>query len=193
MMPSMDGFTLCREARRDPALSRIPIILASSAYVDEADRQLARQMGANALVVRTPDLHDAMAAIEASLRGTMGASPPSTSGDVTALHRERLQVQLERQTARNEDLLRQAAIQATALSIIRGLSEVLAQPRDVPQILGDVLVHCLDAAGLSTGLLYMAEPGGEHRLQAHFGIPAERKADAEALFGHPHLMRRPGI
>ncbi|PYQ50625.1 MAG: hypothetical protein DMF78_15225 [Acidobacteria bacterium] len=190
MMPSMDGFTLCREARRDPALSRIPIILASSAYVEEADRQLARQMGANALVVRTPDLHDAMAAIEASLRGTMGASPPSTSGDVTALHRERLQVQLERQTARNEDLLRQAAIQATALSIIRGLSEVLAQPRDVPQILGDVLVHCLDAAGLSTGLLYMAEPGGEHRLQAHFGIPAERKADAEALFGHPHLMRR---
>jgi two-component system cell cycle sensor histidine kinase/response regulator CckA len=190
MMPSMDGFTFCREVRRDAALGSVPVILVSSAYVDEADRELARQMGAHALVVRSPDMRDALAAIEAALRGTVGAAPPPTSDDVTALHRERLQVQLERQTARNETLLRQAAIQATALSLIRGLSEVLAQPRDVAQILGDVLVHCLDAAGLSTGLLYIAEPSGEHRLQALFGIPADRKTDAEALFGHPQLVRR---
>jgi len=190
MMPSMDGFTFCCEARRDPALARIPVILVSSAYVDEADRGLAGQMGATALVTRTPDLRDALAAIEAGLRGTSGSPPPATSNDVTALHRERLQVQLERQTARNETLLRQAAIQATALSMMRGLSEVLAQPRDVPQILGDVLVHCLDAAGLSTGLLYVAAPNGEHRLQAQFGMPLDRKADAEALFGHRQLMRR---
>jgi two-component system, cell cycle sensor histidine kinase and response regulator CckA len=190
MMPSMDGFTFCREARLDPALGRIPIVLVSSSYVDEADRELARQMGANALVVRTPDLHDALAAIEAGLRAAAGAPPPPTRDDVTALHRERVQVQLERQTARNETLLRQTAIQATALSLMTGLSEVLAQPRDVPQVLGDVLVHSLDAAGLTTGLLYVAEPTGEHRLQAQFGIPADRKADAEGLFGHPQLVRR---
>ncbi len=189
MMPSMDGFTFCREARGDPVLARIPVILISSAYVDEADRELARQMGANALVVRSPDLQDAMEAIEASLGGK-ASSPPATSDDVTLLHQERLLVQLERQTARNEALLRQAAIQATALSIIRGLSEVLAQPADVPELLGDVLVHCLDAAGLSTGLLYMAEADGRHRLQAQFGIPADRKGDAEAFFGHPQLLRR---
>ncbi len=140
MMPSMDGFTFCGEARRDPALAAIPIVLVSSAYVDEADRELARRMGANALVVRTPDLRDAAAALHEHLRGA-GPPPPTVSdARVTALHRERLQVQLERQTARNEVLLRQAAIQATALSIIRGLSEVLAQPKDVTQIIGDVLV-----------------------------------------------------
>jgi PAS domain S-box-containing protein len=101
-----------------------------------------------------------------------------------------VQVQLERQTARNEVLLRQAAIQTTALSIIRGLSEVLAQPKDVTEILSGVLVHCLDAAGLSTGLLYVVEPGGAHLLRAHFGIPADRKADAEACFGHRELIHR---
>ncbi|HYU41524.1 MAG TPA: PAS domain S-box protein, partial [Vicinamibacteria bacterium] len=189
MMPSMDGFTFCREARRDPALARIPIILVSSAYVADADRELARQMGANALVVRSPDLQHALDAIESGLRGT-ASSPPAAGDDVTLLYQERLLAQLERQTARNEALLRQAAIQATALSIIRGLSEVLAQPADVPEILGDVLVHCLDAAGLSTGLLYMADADGQHRLQAQFGIPADRKSDAEAVFGHPQLMRR---
>ncbi len=189
MMPSMDGFTFCREARRVPSLAGVPIILVSAAYVDEADRGLARHMGADALVVRTPDLQEAIAALEASL-GKLREPPPAATEDVTALHRERLQVQLERQTARNEALARQAAIQATALSIISGLSEVLAQPRDVPQILGEVLVHCLDAVGLSTGLLYVAEADGRLRLQAQFGIPADRRADAEAVFGHPHLLRR---
>jgi PAS domain S-box-containing protein len=192
MMPAMDGFTFCREARRDPTLAAIPIILTSSAYVDDADRELARQMGASTLVVRSPDLHDTMNALEAGLGGASGPPPPATDDDVTALHQERLLVQLERQTARNEALVRQAAIQATALSIIRGLSEILAQPRDVPQILGDVLVHCLDAAGLSTGLLYVAGPGPgrEPRLQAQFGIPADSHPDAEAVFGHPEILRR---
>ena len=50
----------------------IPIVLVSSAYVDEADRELAHRMGANALVVRTPDLRDATAALENGLRGPCG-------------------------------------------------------------------------------------------------------------------------
>jgi CheY-like chemotaxis protein len=190
MMPSMDGFTFTRQARSDPALAAVPIVLLSSAYVDEADRQLARQMGANALVARTPDLDEALGALDANLRAPAATPPPEKGEDVAVLYRERLQIQLERQTARNETLVRQAAIQATALSIIRGLSEVLAKPGHVQQVLGDVLVHCLDAAGLSTGLLYIAEPGGGDRLQGQFGIAADRRADAEGLFGHPHLIRR---
>jgi len=56
-----------------------------------------------------PDLHDAVSALEASLRGSASPPPPATTDDVTALHQERLLVQLERQTARNEILIRQAA------------------------------------------------------------------------------------
>jgi PAS domain S-box-containing protein len=190
MMPVVDGFAFCREARGDPDLAATPIVLVSSAYVDESDRELARRMGANALVARTPDLRAATAALEAAIGGPPPPPAAVTDDQLAALHRERLQVQLERQIVQNEMLLRQAAIQATALSIIRGLSEVLAQPTDVTQILGDVLVHCLDAGGLSTGLLYVAEPGDGRRLQAHFGIAAERKADAAGFFGHPELIRR---
>jgi PAS domain S-box-containing protein len=165
-------------------------VLCSAAYVDEADRELAGKVGASALVVRTSDLRDAAAALEESLRRTTPPPMPAADDQVAALHRERLHVQLERQTALNEVLLRQAAIQATALSITRGLSELLAQPTEVPQILGDVLIHCLDAAGLSTGLLFVTEPGGRYRLQAQFGIPADRRVDAEGCFGHPELLRR---
>jgi two-component system cell cycle sensor histidine kinase/response regulator CckA len=194
MMPGMDGFSLCRQARQEEALACVPVILLSSAYVDDADRDLARQMGAHALVVRTPDLQSATAALKEALAATLPVAlaviGAGNGVGVAELHRDRLQVQLERQNSHNEMLLRQAAIQATALSLIRGLSEVLAQPNQVPQILGDVLAHCLDAAGLCTGLLYMAEGGGDHRLQAQFGVTSQRKADAESFFGHPELIRR---
>ena len=145
-----------------------------------------------ALVMRTPDLALARAAIEESLRPATDGPVALGDGDedIASLHRERLEAQLDRQTAWNEALLRQGAIQSTALSLLTGLSEVLARPQDVRQRLGEVLVHCLDAAGLSTGLLYTAEPGGDHLLQAQFGIPADRKGDAEKAFGHPELVRR---
>jgi len=185
LMPSMDGFTFCSEIRRDKSLAGVPVVLSSLLYVQGEDKELARKMGANALVVRTGDLHDAIAALEESL----GAPPPPVPEIPTALHRERLQVQIGRQKERNDVLLRQAAIQATALTVMRGLSEALAQPREVPKVIGDVLVQCLDASGLSRGLLYLVEDG-RHRLEAHSGLPSDARKDAEACFGHPELVRR---
>jgi PAS domain S-box-containing protein len=214
-MPAMDGFALCREVRRDPALAAVPVILFTSAYLDEADRELARKMGASALVPRTADLGAAGEALREALRGgarhppAAPAAPPAPvvpapgagsggagageggeagEAELAALHRQRVQAQLERQSSQNRALLRQAGIQATALALMRSLSEVLGQPANVPEVIGDVLVQCLDAAGLSTGLLYLVEGKNRYRLQAHSGIAAAMREDAEACFGHPELI-----
>jgi hypothetical protein len=48
----------------------------------------------------------------------------------------------------------------------------------------------MDAAGLSTGLLYLAEPGSGFRLQAYAGIQAASRTDAEGCFGHSLLIAR---
>ncbi|HXO29323.1 MAG TPA: response regulator [Thermoanaerobaculia bacterium] len=214
-MPAMDGFALCREVRRDPALAAVPVVLFSSAYLDEADRELARKMGASALVPRTADLAAAGEALRTALRGGAQCSPaapaapaapilPAAGGgsggpgagavgeageaELAALHRQRVQAQLERQSSQNRALLRQAGIQATALALMRSLSEVLGQPANVPEVIGDVLVQCLDAAGLSTGLLYLVEGENRYRLQAQCGIAAAMREDAEACFGHPEII-----
>jgi PAS domain S-box-containing protein len=211
-MPSMDGFALCREVRRDPALAAVPVILFSSAYLDEADRELARRMGASALVPRTTDLGAAREALREALAGGARhppAAPPAPvlpapgggsrgagageggeggEAELAALHRQRVQAQLERQSSQNRALLRQAGIQATALALMRSLSEVLGQPANVPEVIGDVLVQCLDAAGLSTGLLYLVEGENRYRLQAHSGIAAAMREGAEACFGHPEII-----
>lgn len=191
LMPSMDGFAFCAELRRDSRLAAIPIVLVSE-YVEEADRELACCTGANALVIRSEDWRDVATAIEQTLRGSGAPPGPASLNRLAALHRERVHVQLERQTGCYEALQQQAAIQSTALTLtlMKGLSEALAQPQDVPKVTGEVLVQCLDAAGLSTGLLYLVDPGSRHRLQARCGIPIEARAEAEACFGHPELIRR---
>jgi len=188
LMPGMDGFLFCHQVRSDPQLARLPLVLLSSAYVDDADRALAREMGANALLVRTPDLQPAIAALNAALREG-GAAARANGHELDALHKERVQVQLERQVARNDALLRQGAIQAAALSVVRGLAEALAKPLDLASVLGDVLVHCLDATGLSTGLLYL-KSGDRLQLRAQAGLPSEARADAAEGFGHLEILRR---
>jgi two-component system cell cycle sensor histidine kinase/response regulator CckA len=190
LMPSMDGFGFCKEVRRDPHLAATPVVLVSAAYAEKADRELAHQVGAHALVVKSPDLREAIEAVEQALRAVGPTPPPAPDTLVDALHRERLQVQLDQQTARNKALAQQTAIQAAALSVMRGLSQALAHPEEAPRVVGDVLVYCLDATGLSTGLLYVMGPGGRPRLEAQFGIAADSLGDAGASFGHPDLIRR---
>jgi PAS domain S-box-containing protein len=175
--------------RADPRLARVPVVLLSSAFVEEPDRRLAREVGANALLSRTPDMHDAIDTLETALRqgGPMPLALPA--GELAALHAERLQAQLEKQVVRNEALIRQGAVQAAALSVVRGLALALASPRDVATVLADVLVHCLDAAGLSTGALYLLAPGGELRLRAQAGLPSAALKQAAECFGRADLLQ----
>ena len=196
LMPGLDGFMLCRAVRDDPRLSHLPVILLSASYVDQQDQTLAFEMGADALLLRTSDLEPAMKALDEAFRAPRPsrpsgrAAPPARPSDMSPLHKERVQIQLERQIARNDALVRQGAIQAAALSVVRGLAEALARPRDLASVLGDVLVHCLDATGVSTGLLYLAQPDGGFQLRAQAGVPPEARAEAAACFGHPEVLRR---
>jgi len=195
LMPGMDGFVLCRAIRDDPRLAQVPVILLSASYFDQDDQKLAFDMGANALLLRTSDLEPAIKALGEAFRTpktAVTASAPLSGREpgMTPLHKERVQIQLERQMARNDALVRRGAIQAAALSVVRGLAEALARPRDLASVLGDVLVHCLDATGVSTGLLYLAQPDGGFHLRAQAGLPADARSEAAACFGHPEVLRR---
>ena len=63
-MPGMDGFQLRQAMRDDPQLSGIPIILISSALADEKTRRGGADLDGHC-VVRSPDLHEAIAALVA--------------------------------------------------------------------------------------------------------------------------------
>jgi two-component system, cell cycle sensor histidine kinase and response regulator CckA len=82
-----------------------------------------------------------------------------------------------------------AALQCFALTLLERLSETLVQPQAALGIVDESLRHCLDAAGIATGLLYLVDPVA-CRLEAQCGIPAGSRAEAAACFGAEHSLRR---
>lgn len=52
LMPVMDGFTLCRNWKMDPELSRIPLIFYTATYTDPKDEQFALNLGAARFVIK---------------------------------------------------------------------------------------------------------------------------------------------
>jgi len=99
VMDDLDGFALCRLLRRDPKFAMIPIVLMSSAFDEAADKALARNLGASALVTRSSDQQACVEALVKSL-----AEGPPTSvvppADMPDLYAHRLVHQLARVSGR---------------------------------------------------------------------------------------------
>ena len=192
-MPGMDGFELCMALRQDPLLAGVPIVLVSPHHADAADDELAHRVGASALLPRKADFEGIVATITAVLdRGTRG---PTTSAGEPAedLHRDhvsRARLQLERQLALNAGQARRAALQSAQLSILSGVANALTGSVDVDARLDDVLASCLDAAGITQGVLYRTGDNGGVRVSHTVGFGERERPALEQVFGHPALLAR---
>lgn len=52
MMPSIDGFQLCKEVKQSPQLAHIPFIIYTGNYVDAEDEMFAKSIGVDAYVMK---------------------------------------------------------------------------------------------------------------------------------------------
>ncbi len=52
LMPVMDGFTLCREWKRDKHLKKIPFVFYTAIHTDPRDQKLALDLGAERFIVK---------------------------------------------------------------------------------------------------------------------------------------------
>ncbi|MEY2908873.1 MAG: hypothetical protein RLZZ602_1396 [Pseudomonadota bacterium] len=68
-LPIKDGWTTCREARADDAISSIPII-ALTAHAMDSDRKTALDLGCDDYATKPIDFPDLLAKIEQQLRKT---------------------------------------------------------------------------------------------------------------------------
>ena len=187
LMPGMDGFELCMNLRSDPELAGIPIVLLSNNYAQEADRQLARKVGARSLVETTPDFRAAIDALQ-DLQGGAPAAPDDDPS-IHAAHRERLARQLERHVTLSAQLARRCATQSAQISVLARLGEDLLQGNlDGRNLLEDLLAQCLDALGFSCGAIYLRGPDKQLVLSAQIGFSSYLANSLPTFFGHQDML-----
>jgi PAS domain S-box-containing protein len=182
LMPNVDGFQLCLEARRDPRLAATPVVLLSAWYQTEADRDLARRVGASAFVLRTPDFEE----LGAKIQQTFQSAPPTTDEPTDHLKLEHAKAvirQLESQLAVSSGLLRRCTLQASQISLLSGVADALARKTNTDVVLRDVLAATLDGAGISKGALFLRDADSALLLRQSIGFSKEEVEGLRDWFG----------
>ena len=191
LMPKIDGFKVCLAMRQDPHLADIPVVLVSAHYLDEMDRRFGERVGASAFVQRTPHSDEIATALTACMKNRW-APRPSLDGDaLNAEHLHRAMLQLERQVAVNANLTERTSLQAATLSVVGAISDALSGELDINMALGRSVTHCLDAAGLSRGAIYLTAAAGELEPSSMVGRDGlKNDVGWRRFLEHPELFQR---
>lgn len=182
LMPGIDGFELCSRARIDVDLKTTPILLMTNSYLEGSDRDLAERVGADAYVLRTPELVELTAALRPLVED--GPTRKSTFGseareELARDHTARAMRQLDRQVAMNALLTQRSAMLSAELTILSGLTTALAEHRDVDVALDTALRACFDAGGLAWGMLLVRTDEGWTKRSV--GLGDELRARLESV------------
>ena len=188
LMPGMDGFQLCMAVHQDPTLCGIPTVLLSNSYDNEVDIRFARDMGAYALVPRSPQFQEAIDVLLKSLDATPTLLNGSTQS-LQATHEERLAHQLDRHVKLNTQLARRCAVQSAQIAVLASLGENLLDDKfDTQRLLGEILAQYLNVMGITCGAIYLVDPQNQLALSAQIGFPDSVAASLPTFFGHQEML-----
>jgi two-component system alkaline phosphatase synthesis response regulator PhoP len=127
MLPGMDGLDVARALRQDPATRKLPIIMLT-ARVDEADRLIGLELGADDYITKPFSPRELVARVRAVLRRSEGEPAP---GGV--IHSGGLSVDLERRTVRRDGEL--IELTATEFDLLAVLAREPGRPFTRAQLL----------------------------------------------------------
>jgi PAS domain S-box-containing protein len=187
-MRARDGFDLCLAVRADPRLGGVPVVLLSSWYTTEADRELARRAGASLLVTRTPNLDELAPAIAEALARPVPRLEDQLGDQLRLDHARVVLDQLHRQLDLGATLARRCTLQAAQISLLSGVAAALTRKVDGDTALRDVLAATLDAVGMSKGALFLRDDRGALILRQEIGFTGKENEALPYFFGEMALL-----
>lgn len=192
LMPVMDGFALCREARRDPLLADVPIVLHTITFVDTKDEAFARAIGATRFLTKPSDPEDLVREVRGVLATGHVADTPAIAFDEGAFlegYSERLVAKLEEKIANlestNQQLERQNQQMVAAhdrLALLLEISQLAASSLDIDVLLDRLVGRLVTALHVTFCRISLVDES-EQRLIIR-AARAIRVSDWEPGVGH---------
>lgn len=155
LMPVMDGFSLCREVRKDAEMGEVPIVLHTLTYVDSKDEELALAVGATRFVLKSSDPAYLVDEVKQALAGGHAREQAAAVMDNEAFlqgYSERLAAKLEDKVTELEAANKWLAVQhqetAAArdrLAVLLNVSQLAASSLDLTVMLGRVAERIVTA------------------------------------------------
>lgn len=93
MLPGLDGFSVCKELRQDPALRDVPVVFLT-ARTEEADRLRGLEIGGDDYVVKPFSVRELVARLKLRLRSSRALDSAARVGELE-LDKDRREVRLE--------------------------------------------------------------------------------------------------
>lgn len=142
LMPVMDGYTLAREWKSDPALASIPVIFYTASYTEPADRRFADSLGVDGFVIKPQEPDVLVGLIEDAYERHSDAdvatreAEPREETEILREYSERLVSKLEQKVV---ELDRANATLTQALEVIS--DDVDVKKTLIEQLTSDILVR----------------------------------------------------
>lgn len=159
LMPTMDGYTLLREWKADRQLGAIPFIVYTATYTQSEDERLARDLGADAFLIKPTEPEVFLRRLEAVLdqtdRHDVSARPPRAEG--TEAERRYSQALVRKLEERSAELARRVHELQAAKAQIERLNRLYSALSAINQL----IVHSPGQDDLLDGVCRIAvERGG---------------------------------
>ncbi len=121
LMPVMDGYTLCREWKKDESLKNIPFVFYTATYTHPKDEEFALNLGAEKFIIKPQEPEDFIAIIEQVLSefrtDKLPMHEPQKSSEISLLkeYNETLIRKMEERMLQSEEAEKQIRIYASQL------------------------------------------------------------------------------
>jgi two-component system cell cycle sensor histidine kinase/response regulator CckA len=165
LMPVMDGYTLLRRWKADAALRTIPFVVFTATYTDASDEQLARDLGADAFMLKPAEPTEIIGVLTAALRDrprqpTMtDPSGEPVEGDLLREYSEALVRKLEEKSLQLEETNRALKIDIEArIAAVAAAKESGERFRQIAENIDDAFV----LGDLGLGSILYVNPAFEH-------------------------------
>jgi PAS domain S-box-containing protein len=121
LMPVMDGYTLCREWKKEEALKNIPFVFYTATYTHPKDEEFAMNLGAEKFIIKPQEPEDFIAIIEQVLSDfktdTLAMREASESSEISMLkeYNETLIRKMEDRMLKSEEAEKKIRLYAAQL------------------------------------------------------------------------------